>query len=149
VPARDLTVTLRGYLAVRLLLERAALDEAARQLSFRSPLSELRGWLGTVPPAPAAPPAIERAWPLFHVAQLCDLDASTRLGLKAREAWTFVALVIALIGLGLAPRPLADSRFAASEEILRLRQDRLADEHPVHDSARDDRRRAAIISPPK
>ena len=37
VPARDLTVTLRGYLAVRLLFERAALDEAARQLSFGGP----------------------------------------------------------------------------------------------------------------
>ena len=43
VPARDLTVTLRGYLAVRLLFERAALDHAARQLSFAGPLSELRG----------------------------------------------------------------------------------------------------------
>ena len=47
---------------------------------------------------------------------------SLRLGLRPREAWTFVALVIALIGLGLAPRPLADSRFEASDEILRLRQ---------------------------
>jgi NADH-quinone oxidoreductase subunit M len=52
---------------------------------------------------------------------------SLRLGLRPREAWTFVALVIALVGLGLAPRPLVDSRFAASEEILRLRQERLAD----------------------
>src|SRR5207248_1467134 len=42
VPARDLRVTLRGYLAVRLLVERAALDEAARQLSFEGPLSALR-----------------------------------------------------------------------------------------------------------
>jgi NADH-quinone oxidoreductase subunit M len=47
---------------------------------------------------------------------------SLRLGLRPREAWTFVALVTALIGLGLAPRPLVDSRFDASEEILRLRQ---------------------------
>jgi NADH:ubiquinone oxidoreductase subunit 4 (subunit M) len=46
--------------------------------------------------------------------------------LKPREAWTFVALVIALIGLGLAPRPLVDSRFDASNEILRLRQERMA-----------------------
>jgi len=46
-----------------------------------------------------------------------------RLGLTPREAWTFVALVVALIGLGLVPRPLVDSRFAASEEILRLRQE--------------------------
>ena len=45
VPARDLTVTLRGYLAVRLLFERAALDQAARQLSFGGPLSDLRSWL--------------------------------------------------------------------------------------------------------
>ena len=45
-----------------------------------------------------------------------------RLGLRPREAWTFMALVITLIGLGLAPRPLADSRFAASDEILQQRQ---------------------------
>jgi NADH-quinone oxidoreductase subunit M len=50
---------------------------------------------------------------------------SLRLGLRTREAWTFVALVAALIGLGLAPRPLVDSRFDASGEILRLRQERV------------------------
>jgi NADH:ubiquinone oxidoreductase subunit 4 (subunit M) len=49
-----------------------------------------------------------------------------RLGLRPREAWTFVALVIALIGLGLAPRPLVDSRFDASDEILRLREERIS-----------------------
>jgi uncharacterized protein YbcC (UPF0753/DUF2309 family) len=76
VPARDLTVTLRGYLAVRLLFERAALDEAARQLSFRGPVSALRGWLRTQLPAVLPPTAQERAWPLFHVAQLCGLDPS-------------------------------------------------------------------------
>jgi hypothetical protein len=27
-----------------------------------------------------------------------------------------------LVGLGIAPRPIVDSRFAASDEILRLRQ---------------------------
>lgn len=48
-----------------------------------------------------------------------------RLGLKPREAWTFIALVIALIALGLAPRPLVDSRFEASNEILRARQERM------------------------
>jgi NADH-quinone oxidoreductase subunit M len=47
-------------------------------------------------------------------------------GLRRREAWTFVALVVVLIGFGIAPRPLVDSRFAASEEILRQRQLRLA-----------------------
>ncbi len=53
---------------------------------------------------------------------------SLRLGSRPREAWTFVALVIALLGLGLAPRPLIDSRFDASTEILRLRQERLSAE---------------------
>jgi uncharacterized protein YbcC (UPF0753/DUF2309 family) len=76
VPARDLTVTLRGYLAVRLLFERAALDQAARQLSLDGPPSDLRPWLRSRLPCPPAPTAIERAWPLFHVAQLCGLDAS-------------------------------------------------------------------------
>ena len=76
VPARDLTVTLRGYLAVRLLFERAALDEAARQLSFGGPVSALRDWLRNQLPVASPPTAIERAWPLFHVAQLCGLDPS-------------------------------------------------------------------------
>ena len=76
VPARDLTVTLRGYLAVRLLFERAALDEAARQLSFGGPVSALRDLLRNQRSVALPPTAIERAWPLFHVAQLCGLDPS-------------------------------------------------------------------------
>jgi NADH-quinone oxidoreductase subunit M len=51
--------------------------------------------------------------------------SSVRLGLTPREAWTFVALVIALVGLGVAPRALVDSRLAVSEDILRQRQDRM------------------------
>jgi NADH-quinone oxidoreductase subunit M len=65
---------------------------------------------------------------------------SLRLGLRPREAWTFVALVTALVGLGLAPRPLVDSRFDASEEILRLRQERVS---ANHDASSDDRNRGA------
>ena len=76
VPARDLTVTLRGFLAVRLLFERAAIDHAARQVAFTGPLSELRLSLRNRLPRPTVPTAVERAWPLFHVAQLCGLDAS-------------------------------------------------------------------------
>jgi uncharacterized protein YbcC (UPF0753/DUF2309 family) len=76
VPARDLTVTLRGYVAVRLLFERAALHEAAQQLSFRGAMSAFREWLGTQLPAASPPTTIERTWPLFHVAQLCGLDPS-------------------------------------------------------------------------
>jgi NADH-quinone oxidoreductase subunit M len=56
---------------------------------------------------------------------------SLRLGLKPREAWTFVALIVVLIGLGLAPRPLVDSRFDASDEILQLRQPQAAGTAPV------------------
>ena len=48
-----------------------------------------------------------------------------RLGLTRREAWTFVALVMALVGFGLAPRPLVDSGFAASDAILHLRHVRM------------------------
>jgi NADH-quinone oxidoreductase subunit M len=48
-------------------------------------------------------------------------QSGVRFGLAGREAWTFVTLVIALIVLGIAPRPLVDSRFAASDDILRLR----------------------------
>jgi NADH-quinone oxidoreductase subunit M len=56
--------------------------------------------------------------------------AGVRFGLRRRETWTFVALVIALIAFGIAPRPLVDSRFAASDEILRLRQARILVQHP-------------------
>ena len=42
VPARDLSVTLAGYLAVRLLFERAALEHAARHIAFDGPLSAFR-----------------------------------------------------------------------------------------------------------
>jgi NADH-quinone oxidoreductase subunit M len=55
-----------------------------------------------------------RSDPLAH--------SGLRLGLTRREAWTFVALVITLVGFGIAPRALVDSRLAASEDILQLRQ---------------------------
>jgi len=42
--------------------------------------------------------------------------------LKRREAWTFAAVVVTLVALGVAPRPLVNSRFAASDAILRLRR---------------------------
>ena len=84
VPARDLTVTLRGYLAVRLLLERAALTEALRQIQFEGEISELRRQLRSALPhaETETPTRLERAWALFHVAQLCGLDVSMA------EQWT-------------------------------------------------------------
>ena len=54
-----------------------------------------------------------------------EAHSGLRFGLTRREAWTFVALVLALIGFGVVPRPLVDSRFAASDGILRLRQQRM------------------------
>ena len=86
VPARDLTVTLRGYLAVRLLFERAALEKAAVQFSCGS-LAQMRAILRKRVSAPPSLTAIDRAWPLFHVAQLCGLDASMP------EQWTAETVV--------------------------------------------------------
>ncbi len=69
-------------------------------------------------------------------------DRSRRpLGLRRREAWTFVALAVVLIGFGLAPRPLVDSRFAVADEILHARQMRVPAPSAVH--AADDSRRDA------
>ena len=76
VPVRDITVTLRGYLAVRLLFERAALEHAARRFSFDVSLSSLRAWARPRLRGHAPATAAERAWPLFHVAQLRGIDAS-------------------------------------------------------------------------
>jgi NADH-quinone oxidoreductase subunit M len=53
-------------------------------------------------------------------------DTGVQLGLARREAWTFASLVIVLVGFGIVPRPIVDSRFAASDEILRLRQARVS-----------------------
>jgi uncharacterized protein len=99
VPARDLTVTLRGYLAVRLLFERAALDSAARHVSFNGPLSDLRSFLRKRLPDPVAPTAPERAWPLFHVAQLCGLDASVVNQWTAQDVAEIEAELLELDGV--------------------------------------------------
>jgi uncharacterized protein YbcC (UPF0753/DUF2309 family) len=76
VPARDLTVTLRGYVAVRLLFERAALEHAIREISFAGSLSTMRSALRSRLPPASTPTVTERAWSLFHVAQLFGVDAS-------------------------------------------------------------------------
>ena len=47
--------------------------------------------------------------------------SGAQFGLARREAWTFVALVAVLVAFGIAPRPLVDSRFAASGSILQAR----------------------------
>jgi len=85
IPARELTVTLRGYLAVRLLLQRAAVASAAREMGFRGPFGDLRAWLLSRAPAAAPPNTEERAWPIFHLAQLMGLDAAVPARWSADE----------------------------------------------------------------
>lgn len=85
IPARELTVTLRGYLAVRLLLERAAVAAAVRGMGFHGAPSELRGWLLGRAAAPAPPRAEERAWPMYHVAQILGLCTSVLARMRAED----------------------------------------------------------------
>ena len=99
VPARDLTVTLRGYLAVRLLFQRAALQYAARQIGFAGPLSDLRRRLGDSLCGQPAPTTVERAWPLFHVAQLGGLDASIVEQWTARQVADLESELQQLVGV--------------------------------------------------
>jgi uncharacterized protein YbcC (UPF0753/DUF2309 family) len=74
VPTRELPSTLAGYLAVRLLFERAAFGHALQQIAFDGSLASLRAHLRTRLPRRAPTTTPERAWPLFHVAQLYGLD---------------------------------------------------------------------------
>jgi uncharacterized protein YbcC (UPF0753/DUF2309 family) len=76
VPVFPLPARLVEYLAVRLLLSRAALSHAARMARIDVPLHELRAVLKPRLPASLEPTVTERAWPIFHVAQLCGLDAA-------------------------------------------------------------------------
>lgn len=50
------------------------------------------------------------------------VHSSLHFELKPREAFTFAVLVAVLVGLGLAPRPLVESRLRASDQIMHLRQ---------------------------
>jgi uncharacterized protein YbcC (UPF0753/DUF2309 family) len=86
VPARELPATLAGYLAVRLLCERAAIAHAMEEIGFTGPIAGLHAFLEARVPPPAAPTAAERAWPVFHAAQLCGLDASMVGQWTAEEA---------------------------------------------------------------
>ncbi|HVC08405.1 MAG TPA: DUF2309 domain-containing protein [Elusimicrobiota bacterium] len=87
VPARSRPAAVMEYLAVRLLLERAALSYAASRLpGFGATLSELRAHLrGLLEPPPLASDE-ERAWQIFHAAQLCGLTAARIGGLSAAQA---------------------------------------------------------------
>ena len=85
VPAFPLPARLVDYLAVQLLLSRAALHHAIALTGLRVSLAELRPTLRARLPAPAAPSAVERAWPIFHAAQLAGLTAPLVAALDAAE----------------------------------------------------------------
>lgn len=99
IPARELTVTLRGYLAIRLLLERAALEAAAREMGFHDPLGGLRTWLFSRMTVPEPPSTEERAWPIFQIAQLMGLDAEAPARWTADEVATIERELDAIHGL--------------------------------------------------
>src|SRR5688572_5780901 len=63
---------------------------------------------------------------LFCGRATAPLPPGLKLGPTLREAWTFGAVVLVLVGLGVAPRALVDSRFAAADDILRRRQEHMA-----------------------
>lgn len=74
VPTVSLPARLVDFLAIRLLLTRAALHCAIDQASLRCELADLRACLPLADPPRAG--TEDRAWPLFHASQLCGLDAT-------------------------------------------------------------------------
>ncbi len=84
VPAHALPATLADYLAVQLLVERAALSHAVAVHGL-PPLGELRATLRReLKPAPP-PSDEERAWVLFHAAQLDGIDESALDAMTAED----------------------------------------------------------------
>ena len=85
VPAFAIPARLVDYLAVRLLLCRAATTHAARKARVDCPLEELRTRLRAQLPATPESTAVDRAWPVFQIAQLCGFDATTLDALSEAE----------------------------------------------------------------
>ena len=81
--------TLVEYVAVRLLLERFALEHVAREsLGYRGPLEGLRDKLGK-PSGPAPPTLEQRAFLVFQLAQFEGWAPETMYKLTPREwQWT-------------------------------------------------------------
>ncbi len=94
VPAR-----LVDYLAVQLLLSRAALRHAAHNARIDVPLAELRATLRAKLPPPVAPSAIERAWPIFQLSQLCGLPAALVAALSTVDTAKLELELAAIDGL--------------------------------------------------
>lgn len=100
VPAFPLRASLAEFLAVRLILERAALSHAAAGLpGFAGGLARLRGHLrGLMRPAAVGSPQ-ERAWKLFQAAQLCRFEAERVASLSAPELEAFARELDAFSGV--------------------------------------------------
>jgi len=78
VPVWPVPARLVDFLAVRLLVERAVLGEVVRANDLsRSSLATLREDLASSSPSHRPPSVEERAFALFHLAQLFGLDASS------------------------------------------------------------------------
>lgn len=99
VPAQPLPAALADFMAARLLLERCALEHAVRSLpAFAGELGRLRERLRARAPAAAQPSTQERAWRLFHGAQLCGLAPARVEALSSPEAEAFAAELDAFSG---------------------------------------------------
>jgi len=76
VPAREVPARLVDFLAVRLLLERAALDFVrSAVLGQAGSVTELRARAGAEGARPGVGTLEERTWPLFQLAQLCGFSS--------------------------------------------------------------------------
>lgn len=86
VPVRPVAARLVDFLAVRLLVERAVLANVARTHGLaRGALDTLREDLEASSPQLSPPTVEERAFVLFHLAQLLGLDAARIAGLSADD----------------------------------------------------------------
>ncbi len=100
VPVHAPPATLADFLAIRLLLDRAAAAEVARALPGPCPeLSQIRGALAGTLPAPRPPSVSTRAWPLFHIAQILGLCADEISGLSTEGILNLLAEIEAFDGV--------------------------------------------------
>jgi uncharacterized protein YbcC (UPF0753/DUF2309 family) len=103
---RDLAVhpipegSLIGFLAVRLILDRFAVADAAREaLEFDGPLSALRDTLRGQLVTPHKPSIEQRAFLVFQLAQLFGFSPDGLLGLGSREWRTLVEEIESFTGI--------------------------------------------------
>ena len=83
MPVHAPPATLRDFLAIRLLLDRAAAEQIVREeLGTPTVLSQVRAALVDRLPRTGPPPVSERAWPLFHLAQILGVNAEAVSALR-------------------------------------------------------------------